>query len=393
MTLHLSSSQRNSNIISLVCGIIFASFSFVYLYLFQGELLKSLYSTLSNSENTYSPFWGAVIITLILLILQWSINLFTKFRDCWLATSYFPSYLFLAFITCVHRAEDDLFAFSLHLTHHWWLFLVALLIYGFIVWLYRKEFKLFASPKSLSAQLIPNLVTLILYSYMTGSIGNSHIVFHHELQVAKCIRQGEYEEALEVGKKSLQNSQTLSALRAYSLSHIDSLGQCLFRYPQNYASKGLFMDEEKGKVSTLTNEQIEQYLGGIPRKKDESIIDYLQTLSSTDSLSHTKVQAYYLCALLLEKDLETFHQTLLREYPTDDFTLPLHYQEAVCLYQQITGKESPLATHCSQWIQARYQAFIELQKTHPDLIPQRNYTRRKFGDTYWWYYVYGEIEK
>lgn len=390
MNLHQASSHRHPLILSLVCGLIFASFSFVYLYLFQGELLLNLYHTLSQGANSYSPFWGAFIITVVLCIVQYGLNLLTKFRNSWLAMSYFPAYLFLSFITCLHPAEYDLMGFNLHFTHHWWLFLIAILLYGLIIRIYRKDFYSSTSSKSLTELLIPNLITLIFYSFTTGSVGNSHIVFHHELQVAKCIRQGEYEKVLEIGSKSLQYSQTLTALRAYALSHIDSLGQCLFRFPQTNASNGLFMDEEKGKVSRVTNNQIEQYLGGASRKKGELIIDYLKTLSSSDSLSRSHVHDYYLCALLLEKELEEFHQVLLREYATNDLSLPRHYQEAVCLYQQVTGKESSLANRCSQWIQARYRSFVELQQSHPDFIPQRNHTRRKFGDTYWWYYVYGE---
>ena len=37
--------RRDNPIIAIICGILFVSFSFVYLYLFQGEVMRLVFDT------------------------------------------------------------------------------------------------------------------------------------------------------------------------------------------------------------------------------------------------------------------------------------------------------------------------------------------------------------
>lgn len=383
-----SSVSRYRLLTTVVCCVIFLCFSFAYLYVMQGELMRCLCRDWLGM-TAYSPFWGALVITLCLWSVQWLLGKVVRMGDAWLALSYFPAYWALAFLTCVYPIEAG-GDFPLGWKELWWLFPVALLLYlvaVFVCWHSRRGVD--GRKKSGAGVLIPNLIILILFSCITGSVGNSNELLHNELLIAKYIREQRYEEALLVGKKSLHNTHSLTALRVMALSYTGALGESLFEYPQSDKSNGLFFQEDRDDVCAFTNKDIEQSLGGVSRQTNESPTCYLQRICETDSVVSLVAIDYYLCALLLDKQLSAFHQALLRYWPTEK-ALPRHYQEALLVYQQQAGDVSSLLPMCTPSVKERYDAFLQLQAQYELPLYQNNYARRKFGDTYWWYYWYGE---
>ena len=369
-----------------ICTILFWGYSFVYLYFMQGELMRCLCREWLG-RDVYPPFWGALTITFALWIGQWLLDKCTRFSSVWYALSYFPAYWALAFLTSVTPVEvaGEL---SLEKGGLWWLFPVALLVY-LVVGYACKHWRRYADRQTLTELLIPNMILLILFSYATGSVGNCNELLHNELHVSEYIREQRYEEALHVGEKSLHNTHSLTTLRALALSHTEELGESLFAYPQSHRADGLFFQEGVKGLCGLSNADIVCHLGGIPREDGESVTNYLNRICEADSMASSKSWDYYLCALLLERRLECFHQTLLHYWPKDR-DLPRHYQEALLVYQLEKGEDSPLAPLCTIAVRERYEAFGQLQKQYEIPLHRNNYTRRKFGDTYWWYYYYGE---
>lgn len=49
----------------------FSLFSFVYLYVFQRDVLEALHFSLAHGKTTFAPMASALVITLILLLLRW----------------------------------------------------------------------------------------------------------------------------------------------------------------------------------------------------------------------------------------------------------------------------------------------------------------------------------
>lgn len=378
---------RYQRVTAAVCSLLFLSFSFSYLYMMQGELVRCLCEETFGGRISYSPLWGAVAITLFLWMVRWVLNLFTRWEGIGMAFSYFPAYWALAFLTCVSPVTSAAGVSSLGWPHWSW-FLVALGGY-FLVSLVCKYRRQTSGKRGLLETLIPNLLILILLSCATGSVGNSNELLHHELRVARFLREQRYDDALLVGKKSLHNTPVLTALRALALSHMGEMGGSLFEYPQGYGADGLFFPEGESGVCGLADADIEEHLGGFPRKDSESVTDYLNRLYEADSVATSCVADYYLCALLLERQLPRFHQVLLQYWPADK-ALPRHYQEALLVYQQQAEVASSLAALCTSETKERYKAFLQLQDRYELPLHRNNYTRRKFGDTYWWYYSYGE---
>lgn len=171
---------------AIVCSAVFLAFSFVYLYAMQGGLMRCLCCDWLGM-TTYSPLWGALVVTLVLWGVQWLLEKVIRMGRIWQALSYFPAYWSLAFLTCVSPIESG-DGFSLGWTGMWWLFPIALFLYvvaGFVC-RFRKSV-VDRRKKSLVEVLIPNLIILILFSWATGALGNCNEVLHSKLLVTQCI--------------------------------------------------------------------------------------------------------------------------------------------------------------------------------------------------------------
>ena len=120
---------------------------------------------------------------------------------------------------------------------------------------------------------------------MTMFIGNTNIHFHRELAVEKALKQKEYGMALEIGKKQIDPSHALTALRAYALSKEAVLGERLFEYPQLYGAAGLLLMGEDADRLRLTGDSLYTYLGAKPAS-NERPIDFFNRICREDIGSH-----------------------------------------------------------------------------------------------------------
>lgn len=364
-----------------VCGLLFSIFSFVYLYAFQAGVIEALHYSLSKGRTHYEPLVGAIIITFVLLLFRWGINKLLGLKGPVRALAYFPSCLLLGVLTDVDRTAFHGGNFA----DYWqWLLPLSLMVYAIVAFglrrLMRRQLNQSVTP---GFMLNSNLLILLACCLMTIGLGNTDILFHHELDVEHSLRHGQYAEALGVGEKSLETTHTLNALRAYAMAREGSLPQHLFDYPQPYGAEGLLFPVRHSECLRTNNDSLVVYLGG-RRRQGEQATDYLGRLFNAKDGSHT-VFDYYLCSLLLDKQLQRFVQTADQNLFADD-PLPRHYAEAIALYRHLhpayKGLEPDEQT-LQRW--ADYQAESRLY-TQPE--ERKNRLRLTYGDTYWWYYDY-----
>ncbi len=364
--MHKTFSQKNQTAYSvrIVCGLLFILFCAIFLYL-KNSQLEALQHLLSEGKTSYSPIWGTAIITLILCILQVIVSYLTRFVDYVHALSYFPSILILAFITDKDRNMYQ----SEHMENWGWIFLGSIFIYAILIWINRKWLPHFinkANFPNLASRLWPNILIFILLSVTTLCLSPINIPFLCETKMESLIRQGHYSEASKIGKKNFITSRELTALRAYTLSRTDTLGSCLFEYLQPYGSDGLLLNP-KTQTTSMKAEELYSYLGTSPQT-GETNLHYFSRICHTETGNHPALD-YYLCALLLEKKLNSFAKELHNFYEINEL-LPKHYKEALILYRHRHGEyEMPFdATKMEQ----EYQQFLT--------------NRNDYRNTYWWYY-------
>lgn len=70
----MSKRARYDKMMQWGCAALFALFSFLFIYCFQGELLALMQDHLSDGITKSNKLLAALIITALLMLLQWVIN-------------------------------------------------------------------------------------------------------------------------------------------------------------------------------------------------------------------------------------------------------------------------------------------------------------------------------
>lgn len=324
--------KKAARIQTVVCGFLFSIFSFIYLYVFQSDVLEALHFSLAHGKTHFAPLPSAIIITLILVLLRWGVNSLLGLKGEVRALAYFPSCLILGVLTDVGRT---IYMSDYH-TPWGWLLPAVLLVYFLLAFWLRRVFRVQLNVESSPTALMnSNLVILLLLIFMTVLIGNSNRTFHRELKAEHYLRNHQYNEVLKVGKNSVEASRTLTVLRTIAMSHTGTLGEKLFEYPQYYKTDGLFFANDSSTVLRYTNDSI-----------------------------------YYLLGV--------------RPYNGEEFAR--YYKEAMLIYRD-RHPDYPILVTDSVMIQ-RYAEYKVRRKDFTSAIEERNKMRREFGETYWWYFDY-----
>ena len=129
--------KKAARIQTVVCGFLFSIFSFIYLYVFQCDVLEALHFSLAHGKTHFAPLPSAIIITLILLLLRWGVNSLLGLKGEVRALSYFPSCLILGVLTDVGRT---VYMSDYH-TSWGWLLPLILLIYFLVTFWLRRVFR------------------------------------------------------------------------------------------------------------------------------------------------------------------------------------------------------------------------------------------------------------
>ena len=374
--------KKAARIQAVVCGFLFSVFSFVYLYVFQRDVLEALHFSLAHGKTHFVPLASAFIITFILILLRWGVNSLLKLKGNIRAISYFPSFLILGALT---DAGKDIYVYN-HPSSWGWLLPLVLVAYALIAYWLRQIFKKRLNNEGSPVTLMnSNLLIMVAFSLMTAMIGNTNRDFHHELEAERYLRSHQYIEALKVGEKSLKVTRTMTVLRSIAMSHAGVLGEELFAYPQYYRSDGLFFANDSAQTLRYTNDSI-YYLLGVRPYTGEDRMEFLRNICYKGTGKYTALD-YYLSALLLEKQIDTFGKALADFYETED-TLPRYYQEAILVYRE-SHPDCQFAVNDSTLIK-RYDDYHKRKADFSSPIEEQNRMRREFGDTYWWYFDYQE---
>ncbi len=385
----------------LVCGVFFMAFSFVYLYCLQGDLLAYAQYVYSEGVTQYSIPMGALIITVLLMIVQWIVVRLQGLRTNYYALSYVIPSAALAILTSVGLQTIREFSFGV-----WaWLFPLIILLYFCVVRLLNKweTLRIDTAPRTIARPLWTNAAILLALMLTVGSIGNSNDVFLYELKTERLIREGRYEEAAEVGKKSLMSSRRLTELRMYALARNGELGERMFDYPQYFGTEGLLDVADTSAVyHRIDAEDVCRYLGVSSGRGVKSAGRYLELasdhiLTCNDTLhvlcGHVeRIKDYRRAYMLLDKNLTAFAASLAKDSVT---AMPRAYQEAMLLYRTLSdsaaanAKEAKFSLPVDSLIVERYAEYETMKHDLEDAAERKNRLRRKFGNTYWWYYAYG----
>lgn len=370
--------KKDSTVATVVtCAIVFCLFSFLYLYCYQTPTLAYEQHVLSGGITVYHPFVSAILITLVCHILQLVVYGFTKLNGASHALTYLPSMLLLAFITCGHPDANG------NLTAGSWLWFIPLILALYVVGIriIKQWLSLATAPESYlqSRIVVLNLVTFVGMILFVLNVGNGNELFHRQIRAEKLLLENRYAELSKEGQgRSLiaqRIGMTTLEKRNNSLSeHTDST-LTLLRF--------IAMD----KRGTLADSAFTQpVVGGVGSLMKLENVRPL--LCSKRFLMRRKSFDYRLCALLAERDLDTFARLLSQKVNVNDTTardtLPRHYKEALVLYQHLRSK--PVTAYADPVLETDYNDMKQLLGTCATADERRLVMQQNYKNNYWGYY-------
>ena len=369
-------------IIRMMCAIVFVLFTWGWLYFFQADALAMTQHVLSGGLTHYNRLVGAIIITAVLMILQYIVNGVTKLNKRFHALTYVPSMLLLAMLTDVSQTIDK----GISLSRSFGLvafFAVAWVVLIFFVRQYENVVKEFHIP-FFSRSMWLNMLMMVAMITCVAWIGNTNAVFQYRMKVEGHLMRGEYHQARKVGQKSLESDADLMMLRMYALARCNELGEHLFEYPITGNSSQILPTSGKTKMLLCPTDSIYKFMGARPAVPMEPE-RYLAMLQRRDSVNHIAIADYLLCGYLIDKQLDRFAQEISHYYPLNA-QLPKHYREALTLYTH--SRSNPSVVYQVPEVEENYENYQELKKQYRDPMEQKTRVSEEYRGTYWYFYDY-----
>ena len=368
--------------IRVMCAIVFVLFAWGWLYNFQADALAMTQHVLSGGLTHYNRIVGAVIITVVLMILQLIIHRAVKLHKRFHALTYGPSMLMLAMLTGISQTIDqgESFNYSLGVVIILAVIWVVLIFFARMYDNIEKELMF----SLLSRSMWVNLLIMVVMIASVAWIGNTNIVFQYRMKVEGNLMRGNYQEALKVGKKSLESDADLLMLRMYALARCGEMGEHLFEYPITGNSSDILPTNGKTKMLLCPTDSLYRFMGARPAETMEPQ-RYLAMLQRRDSVNNKAIADYLLCGYLIDKKLDSFAQTV-GDYYTLGAHLPKHYREALTLYMH--SRSNPLVNFKVPVMEEDYANYQELKQQYQDPMERKTRVSEEYRGTYWYFFEF-----
>lgn len=365
---------------STACAIVFCLFSFLYIYCYQTPTLAYEQHVLSGGVTVYHPLVSAILITLAGHLLQFIVYSLTRLRGASHALTYLPSMLLLSLLTSAHPDGNG----ELSMGAWTWLLPLIIILYFCLINVIKQWISVASSPAPyMSSHVLQiNLFTMVAMMLFTLNVCNGDELFHRQIRAEKLLLENRYAELSKEGQ-----GRSLLAQRT-GITFFDS------RYNSNSERtdsiltlmRFIAMDHQ----GTLADSAFTQpVVGGVRSLIQQHDVHPL--LFSRRFLIRRKSFDYRLCALLAERDLDTFARLLSSKVNVNDSTardsLPRHYKEALVLYQHLRSK--PLTAYNDPVLETDYRDMRDMQKKCVSVDEKKQLLRQSYQNNYWNYY--GEL--
>ena len=382
--------KYSSTVVRAVCAIVFCVFSFCYLYFYQSGVLSVAQHVLSGGQTYYSPFFGAMLMTIVLQAIQLVIFAVVRLAGRTHALTYLPSLTILAFVTDINSDIDHNFSIGAW----WWVFPVVMVLWVVVIY-FAKGLNPFEKKdyraSLFSRTIFINLVLLSAMFIAVGTIGNSQPQFHYRAKAELALMDGDFHKALRYGNSSLDTDSSLTMVRAYALSRTHLLGDKLFSFPVSGTSNTLVPSVGNCRFLLYSNDSVYRHLGAKPLPGLRGV-PYLKALLRSGQATDA-VADYLLCSYLVDRNLDGFISTLravdsvFAHSPEDAAKhLPRHYREALVLYNHIRSDRN--VNYRDAVIEADYADMKSLESQYADRRERQLAVFMQFSQTYWYYYEY-----
>ena len=380
--------------------VIFSLFVYLFLGFSKGDVLTYIFSRACGRPVPYFPWFWAIAATLTLLLIEMAVGRIRGRRE---RTAMSPQHGRYGFL---HRGTPPCFpgmmatAFLAIVLVSWpfctfayivKLLIASLLIYGVVrVILIRFFLRSITRKRRWWTWHVVPLIHLIAVGLLMGIGAAATDVTHYELRTAYHLGSPHPEQAYQVGEKSLATSPRLFALRCYLMtSDSTCLGSKIFEQPvpPTGGSALLLLPDDVQQQYTFPSDRLQALLG-VQQQTQEKPLAYFQRAAHQAGLHPGAAADYYLCALLLERQIDAFAAALRVFYKSqiESHTLPTYYAQAMIMYK--ARRAHPIVRYEDPAIEENYRNYSEMGDTIAAPDVRYNLTRRSYGNTYWWYFDY-----
>jgi len=410
--------SQPSTLVRVVCAILFLLFTFVWLFWFQADVLAVAQHGLSQGKTHYDRTVGAIICTGVLMLIQLVVFTVTRLSRGIHALTYFPSFLLLAFLSRI--------CYPFQCGACVWIMLTVLVLWGVVAFLARKISTLshndHAAQGLFSRRMWVNVLQMAVMMLGVALVSNTNAVGHFKAHAEVSVIDGDMDEALDVGKRSLETDESLTMLRIFALAQKGQLAERLFEYP--VCGTSLDMLPMKGSKATLqlmpdtilwdsfgvrpdtivirndsalravlqkTDVLSGSYMNETTYARSLSVGQYLDSLEY-DTLATQLFRDYRLTGYLIDRRLDSFVVRLPRYYTIND-SLPRYYREALVLYRHLSALRNDSLVDLSSasfdkdsLLTIRFHDYLRYDTLYSLKSERRLRSASDFGDTYWYYY-------
>lgn len=373
--------KRIQGFITSFCTIAFAVFSFTFVAMYKSPVFEVVYDSVATGKLLFNAYVVAGVMTTVLVGLALWLNRFAKFQREWTAMAFLPSALLLAFITDIDRT---FFVGGKSYTLWMWILATGVVVYLFFSFVLKRIlFEKIKNPTVVGNKILwRNLILLAFFFFSVGCLSSGESSFRYEAVQYVNYMRGNVDAALAVGKSSPFSSRQLTAQRAFLLASVNRLGESFFEYPVAYGAEGLLPSVMRD--APIAPDSAYSLIG-VPRGAEEKAVDYLSRAVASDTAGNA-ARDYYLCSLLAERRIVDFSDAIYEYYRVGD-VLPKHYREALVLYSYVTPEYS-LPFDAAESLKEIDDFITRLKR--PDCGTRCLAALfDDYGDTYWWYFLYG----
>lgn len=342
---------NNSTATRVVCAILFLSFTFVFLYCYEGDMLVIEQHIASDGMTHYEYLIGAVLLAAFLFLVQLAAAALTRLHGIFHAITYFPSLLILTLLT------DTPLTVMEEPTHNGWMWQLPLMLvlWTIAVWLARRYQSVEVETRhvGLFTQLtFINVLTLTMLMLIPCLLGNHDRDFHRRIHQEYLITHGRYDEALREGLQASVHDHHQTMVNAYCLFKQNTLADSLFTLPMPHDMTSLLPNQANGHFYLLADTTLEQTAG-----------------HHRDAL---------LCNRLLARQLPQFATRLHKWYGRKNL-FPKHFTEAVALCREL--HPATVADYPANQTDTLLMDFQRLRLAH-----EQDSLHALYGHTYWYYF-------
>lgn len=375
--------KETAHRIPVLCGLLFAAYCFIFLYRSQSYVQAVAQRVSMPEAAAFHPLFTATFCTVLLTLLGALLQRVFRWLPLrFLALPWFIPFLVFALLSQWHYPQlgDVQPACG-------FLFYLIVLIFYLVLFILSRVFEDSSGENEcFSTYTWPNLLFMLLFMLLATRISNTDRLLYQTLQTNRCLQARDYRGILNFSDNNCEMSQSQTAMVSLALDKTGNLGDHLFHYVQQWGSEGLLPMT----VDSMLQENTSHLQGhniGYMRGEHLSTSEFLDITKDMPNIKHV-AEDYQLCCHLLDRRLDLFIRTLLSNTDSLSTELPVHYREAIILYQHT--RTNPVTNLKDYAMEANLMDFLKTKNATNDARINKKRCQELFDHTYWYYYYWAQ---